>query len=390
MPLRVKKKMTPSSAVNYTFIDTQEALAAMAAGLADLARVAIDLEADSLYHFREKVCLIQIGSCRGNWIVDPLQLEDLSVLKPLFHREDVQKIFHGADYDIRSLYRDFGIEIRNLFDTELAGRFLGLRETGLDAVLQNRLGVSLDKKYQKKDWSKRPLPPEMIAYAAGDVFYLLPLAELLEAELVQKERLDWVQEECAILSTVRPPVSDNEPLFLRFRGAGRLGPRSLAVLEALLQLRKTLAEARDRPPFKIVGNDCLMKLAIEKPLELSQLEKLKILSVKQHRIYGRNFVETIEKTLLQPVDNLARYPRKRAPSIPPAIPKRVRALRAWRDARAKNWNIDPAMLLNKALMTTLALKNPLTSRELNKVTELKQWQKRALGNEIIRVLNKVR
>ncbi|KPJ78777.1 MAG: hypothetical protein AMJ54_02315, partial [Deltaproteobacteria bacterium SG8_13] len=224
-------------------------------------RLAVDLEADSMYHFQERVCLLQMATDRHQAVIDPLSIEDLSALKPMFNNPRLQKVFHGADYDVRSLYRDFQIEIRNLFDTQLASRFVGLKETGLEAVLQARFGVNLDKKYQRKDWSQRPLPPEMIAYAANDVRYLIELAEMLEEELRAKARLAWVQEECEHLSRVGPVHNGKEPLFLNFKGAGRLSPRSLAVLEALLQLRVALARKKDRPLFKVFSNKSLLTLA---------------------------------------------------------------------------------------------------------------------------------
>ena len=183
-----------------------------------------------MYHFREKVCLIQIATRHTSAVIDPLQINNLSVLKPVFKRTDILKVFHGADYDIRSLYRDFKISINNLFDTELACRFLGLKETGLEAVLKKRYNVRLNKKYQRKDWSKRPLPQEMIAYAAQDVRYLIPLAKSLQQELKNKRRLLWVEEECRHLSRVRPANNNTAPLFVGFKGAGKLGPRRISFI----------------------------------------------------------------------------------------------------------------------------------------------------------------
>jgi len=159
------------------------------------AAIAVDVEADSMYHFKEKVCLIQMATANVNVVIDPFVIKDLSALNPIFKRKDIQKIFHGADYDVRSLYRDFTISINNLFDTELASRFLGFPGTGLEAVLKKKFAITLDKKFQRKDWSKRPLPREMIAYAAEDARYLLPLARDLKAELKEKGRLSWVDEE---------------------------------------------------------------------------------------------------------------------------------------------------------------------------------------------------
>ena len=156
--------MSATQKVKYQIIDTVSRLENIAKAFENEKTVAVDLEADSMYHFREKVCLIQMATTQANVVIDPLLIHDLSPLKPIFSSPNIRKIIHGADYDVRSLYRDFGIEINNLFDTELACRFLGSRETGLDAVVQKLFQVKLNKKYQKKDWSKRPLPEKMIEY----------------------------------------------------------------------------------------------------------------------------------------------------------------------------------------------------------------------------------
>jgi ribonuclease D len=181
--------MNATSDINYKMIDSRHELENFVRIIETEKVVGVDLEADSMYHFKEKVCLIQMAAPNINVLIDPLAVEDLSLLKPIFKRSDICKIFHGADYDVRSLYRDFRITIDNLFDTELASRFLGFPETGLEAVLKKKFDVTLDKKFQRKDWSRRPLPPDMIAYAAEDARYLLPLAESLKAELDEKNQV---------------------------------------------------------------------------------------------------------------------------------------------------------------------------------------------------------
>ena len=206
---------------SFTIIDNQASLEDLAGILEEESIVACDLEADSMYHYREKVCLLQMAGNGESVVIDPLQVCDLSPLNPVFKNKRVCKVFHGSDYDVRSLNRDFAIEINNLFDTQLASMFLGERETSLGAVVSRRFGIQLDKRYQKKDWSQRPLPEGMIDYAASDVFHLIPLAHQLMTELDAKGRLEWVREECRYLAAVRPVTTDDEPLFLRCRGAGR-------------------------------------------------------------------------------------------------------------------------------------------------------------------------
>ena len=370
-------------------ITTRSELDRFATQLAKQRIIGVDLEADSMYHFREKVCLIQIATRRTTAVIDPLQIQNLAVLKSVFKRDDILKVFHGADYDIRSLYRDFKISINNLFDTELACRFLGFKETGLEAVLKTRYNVRLDKKYQRKDWSKRPLPQEMIAYAAKDVRYLIPLAKSLHQELKNKGRLSWVEEECRHLSKVRPTNNNSGPLFVGFKGAGKLGPRGLAVLEELLQMRKKVAQQQDKPLFRIIGNKSLLTLAEIRPSNLNRLRKTEILGSKQIDRYGKNVIAAVTRALQITPKNLPKYPRKTAPMVPAIVAKRVKELRIWRDQVARQLKVDPAIICTKALISAIAVQKPVTMGRLSKMKELKSWQVSEFGRDIINILNTV-
>lgn len=381
--------MDNKSALNYTIIDTKSVLAALARDLQKQEMIGVDLEADSLYHFKEKVCLIQIASENSNIVIDPLKIKDLSALKPVFKNRGVQKIFHGADYDIRSLYRDYKIAVYNLFDTQLACRFLGMGETSLEAVLKSRFDVHLNKKYQRKDWSQRPLPQEMIAYATEDARYLIPLAAELSAKLVKKGRMAWVEEECEYLSRVRPVSNDSLPLFVGFKGAGKLDPRSLATLETLLHFRKNIAQKKDRPLFKVIQNKSLLTIAAQNPRNIKQLENTQALSANQMKMYGQDIIKTLNAALKIPAEDLPTYPRKKAPSVKPDVGKRVKALRDWRNQQANRLDIDPALLFTNALISTIAVKNPVNLKSLSKIGELKSWQKNEFGASIVKILNRV-
>jgi ribonuclease D len=288
------------------------------------------------------------------------------------------------------LFRDFKIKIHNLFDTELASRFLGYPETGLEAVLKKKFDVALDKKFQRKDWSKRPLPAEMIAYAAADARYLLPLAKCLKAELNEKNRLEWVYEECEYLSKVRPASVNDRPIFMNFKGAGKLDSRSLAVLEALLGFRRKVARKKDKPLFRIFGNRPLMELTAKKPLNSKQLEKSGVLSAKQINMYGREILTAIQRAMDLPVEKLPVYPRKKAPRLSLAVAGRVKALRSWRDTQVRKLAIDPALICTKALISAIAVRRPLKVSELAAIKEMKNWQRKEFGPEIVNVLKQAR
>ncbi len=376
-------KRMDGNKLSYEWIETLPRLEGVARILGQARIIGVDLEADSLYHYFEKVCLIQIATESSSYVMDPLALKDLSALQPVFSNPCIRKVFHGADYDIRSLYRDFRLDVENLFDTQLACKFLGLRESGLEALLRSRFQVELNKKYQRADWSQRPLSPEMVEYAAMDGMYLIPLARMLEKELEEKNRLSWVEEECLLLSKVRFSPSNHGPLYLKVKGAHLLDPRSLAVLEALLEFRETQAQKSDLPPFKVLGNEPLLELATKKPLLPEELEAEKALSRRHVDRYGTRLLQEIHRAMAIPDEDLPVYPREERPDLPSSLRERVKTLKAWRERRAEDLGIEPGILLNNALINGLALKNPRSIEEMEEIPGLKKWRLTHFGREIL-------
>ena len=373
---------------SYRFIETVPELEQMARILGGEKIIGVDLEADSMYHYFEKVCLIQLATESHIFVVDPLAVKNLSSFRPVFADPGIRKVFHGSDYDIRSLYKDFGIEVNHLFDTQIACKFLGLRETGLEAVLRTKFQVTLDKKFQKKDWSARPLSLEMIEYAATDGMHLIPLARLLERELKDKGRLSWVEEECASLSKVRPNLPSSAPLYFRIKGADRLDPRSLAVLEALLQSRSALAEKMDLPPFKILGKEAIMEFVLQKPLTIEELGASGILSQKQKDRFGTRLLAKVQEAMAMREEDLPVYPRIVRVKVGAAVRRRIKALKAWRETRAEDLQLEPGVILNNALVQAVAEKNPRYLEDVEEVPGLKKWQRAVFGEDILAMLQK--
>ncbi|HUM63014.1 MAG TPA: ribonuclease D, partial [Anaerolineaceae bacterium] len=137
--------------------------------------LAIDTESNSLYAYRERVCLVQVSTPQTDYLVDPLALTDLSALGSLFADSRRQKIFHAAEYDILCLKRDYNFTFNNIFDTMIAARILSYPQVGLGNLLSAWFGIELEKKYQRADWGKRPLPQAMLDYARMDTHYLFDL-----------------------------------------------------------------------------------------------------------------------------------------------------------------------------------------------------------------------
>lgn len=372
----------------YQLIDTPLKLSDAVKEISSAQALAVDLEADSMFHYQEKVCLLQLAANGHTYLIDPLAVKDLSGLKTIFADPNRTKIFHGADYDIRSLYRDFRLEVTSLFDTEMACRFLGYNPSGLATVLNDRYGVAMDKRFQRKNWAMRPLPEEMLAYAAGDVAYLLPLANALKEELETKNRLTWVTEECEWLSRVRAPEKSDKPFYLKFKGAGTLDPRSLALLEAVLQTRDKIAADKDRPAYKVLDKRAVMALVETKPTTLKAMARTGALSTRQIELWGKQIVKKLKMAMALAEKELPRYPRTRRSRPPEKLTRRVSALKRWRKQLAQQLGLEPGLLVNNTLLTAIATIKPLQQKEFEVIEGMRQWQIKTFGDELRAILAK--
>jgi ribonuclease D len=262
----------PHSSLQSNLVATDARLAELLKKIEAADRVAIDIEADSLHSYREKLCLLQISapaaanpegfrrSCY-DFIVDPLAGLDLEPLRRALEPKEI--VLHGADYDLRMMRRGLNFTAQRIFDTVIAARLLGIREFSLAALVKRYFGLELPKGSQKANWARRPLPARMAEYAINDVHYLPPLAEKLEAELDRLQRRDWLRQSCQRAieqATVARVRKQDEPW--RIPGSGTLQGRAAVVVRALWEWRDREAEMADRPPFHILQNEKLLNAAV--------------------------------------------------------------------------------------------------------------------------------
>lgn len=369
--------------MNYTFIESDKQLEKLCQEFLKEEVIGVDLESDSLHCFREKICLIQVASRYRAFLIDPFKISNMTPFVRVLENPKINKIFHGADYDIRSLDRDYQVRVQNLFDTEIACRFLGIKERGLASLLKRYFNVTINKKFQKEDWSKRPLNEEMIAYSVEDVAYLLELQQILSPALEEKGRLSWAEEEFNILTQVRYENNHSSPLFEKFKGAGKLDNRTLAVLEKLLQMRLVLAQKKDRPLFKIISNASLMNLALTKPLTIENIVGTKALSPKQAEMYGKLCLTVIKEAMNMDEQELPVYPVKKRYIKDEQVEKRIKQLKKMREKYSRELDIEPGFLLNNALIEDIAIKNPNTLEDLENLNTIRDWQIEVLGETIL-------
>jgi ribonuclease D len=362
-----------------------------AAALDDLGRslegcraIGIDTESDSLYHHRDKVCLVQVATDRGDaFLIDTLAVRDLAPLAGAMADSRLVKVLHGADYDVTTLKRDFGFTFASLFDTMIAARLLGRTELGLLAVARDELGVTLTKTNQKDDWSRRPLTAQQEAYAVADVLHLVALRETLEAKLAAVERLDWLREECAAVAALEPLVRRREPdAYLGLKGAKRLPPRALAALRELHAWRERRAEETDLPPFKILGNEALLRLAELGPASEADLRQVPGVLPRLQRQAGP-LLDSVRRARDLPEAELPVVPRAPRPVVPDPVLRRIERLKAWRTRKGAELALDASVVLPQRLIDRLAEAAPADAADLASIEGLRQWRARAFGTELI-------
>lgn len=363
-----------------------ESVVAFAEELKQFPVIAVDLEADSMHCYQEKVCLLQFSTPERTVLIDPLADVDLSPLKPVLADNQIRKIFHAADYDIRCLARDFEIEINGLFDTMISCQFLGEEKVGLADALRKYFGVELDKQYQRADWAERPLKEGMIRYAAADTAHLHKLVDELEAQLHEKGRLEWVTEEFALMEKARFAPTGGL-LCLRFKGAGRLNGRQLAILEELLQWRDSEAHRRDCPLYKVIGNKPLLALSTTQPRGRQGLLGIEGMSPRLVERYSGALLKAITRGLKLPEEELPVFPRGERRVKDPSADKRMLQLKEWRKGIATELSIDPGVLINNAALEELSRRWPKSPEELAEMNILKNWQGKVLGEGIVAAIN---
>jgi ribonuclease D len=271
-----------------------------------------------------------------------------------------------------------------VFDSAIAGRFLGGRALGLDVLLETYLGVTLPPSRQKDDWSERPLSAAQLAYAAADVQHLFALKARLVEELARVGRLAWVEEECAALAAQPAPERPVDPdAWLGVKGARDLPPRSMAILRELWALREELARAADRPPFKILGEEVLLRVAQAGPRDIPALATIQGITPRVLGRWGGALLAAVERALALDDSALPVLPRHKRPVIPGAMSRRIEKLRRWRAAASERVGLEPGVLLPNRLITVIAEAAPRTLDELARVEGVRRWRVETLGAELL-------
>lgn len=380
----MSKESTPTNLEPYIWVNTSTALADLVATLAKTPIIAVDTESDSLHSYFTKVCLLQFSTPEVDYLVDPLTV-DIAPLGPIFASESVQKVFHAAEYDIISLKRDYQFTFANLFDTMLAARVLGWSQCGLQALLAQHFEVMLNKQFQRYNWGQRPLSPEALTYARLDTRYLLDLRRVQIEALEQRNRLREAHAAFKRVVRVEPTFKAFDPNdFWRVKGVRSVPPREQAIVRRLFILRDALAQKLDRPPFKVMHDSVLLRLAEVQPSQLADLTAIKGLGARLVKHHGADILNAITQGQADPTPRYQRKTNKKRPD--PKTLARYETLRQWRNTLASERGVEPDMIINNDALMGIARRNPSSSQGLKKLGILGEWQLETYGQILLSVL----
>lgn len=351
-------------------------------------RVAVDTEAASFHRYRDRIYLVQCSTDRETALVDPLAIPDLAPLGSLLADPNVEKVFHDADYDLRTIDRDYGFRTVRLFDTRIAAQLAGEPAIGLAALLEKYAGVKLAKEHQKADWSQRPLPAPMLAYAAADTHHLLALRDALDQRLRALGRASWAAEEFVQLEALRWTGASgaDSDAFLRVKGAKGLRPRSLAAFRELQRWRETVAAREDKAPFRIIGNDALLAVSRALPSAAAELGHVRELPASLARRHGPALLDAVARARALPDSDLPRPERPARPQKDPGFDERLERLKAARNRVASELGIDAGVLCGRTTLEAVARARPNDRAGLGHITELRRWQVDILGDALLAAL----
>lgn len=372
---------------HYELITGQEALSNGIAGLSASSIIALDTEASSFHRYREQVCLVQLSTRDRTWLIDPLALPDLTSLGALLVDKAMEVVIHDADYDLRILAKYHGIRVENVFDTLVAAELLNEPEIGLASLLLKYQGIKVDKRFQKADWSKRPLPPDMLAYAAGDTSHLIALRDVLKEKLIAKDRWAWAEEEFSLLTDApfNLPV-DDEPGFLKLKNAKVLKPHQLAILREVHGLRERIAEQMDRAPFMVIGNEALIGLATEPPASVKDFSHRKGVGERLAQRHGREFIAAVKRGQELPKEQWPHVPRGKRWPRDPDYDDRVKRLKQVRDKLTTEHDLRLGIVASNQMLSDIARTLPGDIGALAALPGIRRYQVEHFGLELLKAL----
>ena len=350
--------------------------------------IGVDTEANSFFAYHERLCLMQVSTDSQDWILDPFALgDDIQIMAPLLADPEVIKIFHAAEFDLMLIKKDMGVEVKGMFDTQVAMTFLRHQKTGLAALIESYYGIKLSKDEQRSNWGKRPLSDKQIAYARIDTHFLVDLYNKLVPELEEQNMAGAAYGEFdRQMREILIPAANNPDRYLKLKGAKKLDSSQLAKLQVVFEWREDTASKKDVPPFKVMSNQGLIGIAETNPRSIKELAEIKGVGWKIAKRIGDKIFKLLGSVEGKTVEFQAKKVSKEERRARQIRRDNADALKAWRTTAANELDLPSERLIHRRQLEEIAYVLPQTSEELNKVVQLNDWQREQFEASLLSTL----
>lgn len=302
----------PKSSNETNLIGSQARFDALCDEIARLGVAAFDTEFVSESYYRPKLCLVQLATPEGAYLVDPLAVPDLSRWWQLMADDTTTIIVHGGREEIRFCQRFGGALPQKLIDVQVAE---GLLSRGYPLAYKNLVpkvtGKNVSSHETRSDWERRPLAPKQLEYAVEDVQFLVEIWRRQEASLKKQGRLEWAHAEFARLIEQVQSEQDREG-WRRLSGVQRFSAKEQVVARALYEWRERTAELYDKPPRVLFRDDMLMELIRRQPKSVHDMNLTRGMQRRDYQSFAQEIVDTIREALALPQEEWPKFPSSRS------------------------------------------------------------------------------
>lgn len=362
-----------------TLINSSAEMDELVAQLSAIKLIAVDTEFQRETTYYPQLALVQIATENIVACIDPLAFDAKPALQKILLDENVIKIFHSCSQDLEVLYYYLGSIPGSIYDTQIANALLSEhQQIGYASLVENELGIELDKSQTRTNWLQRPLTEKQIQYAGDDVFYLYQLHNILDKKLQTKDRQAWFIEECSALASDETDFQvAPDKLWKRVKHATRLPRSKLAVVQAIAVWREQLAQSNDKIRRRIFSDDVIIQLAESPPENINALTKI---VDRQHQ-----FTNEAKNALLETIITAAKttqdeWPDNRFNALEGDQKKLLKELQIIVNTKAEELGISSTLLFARKELEKLILE---TSHITNHQSG---WRQECIGKKLTELI----
>lgn len=363
----------------FIWIDNAEEFAIHLPALLETKYIAIDLEADNQHLYKEQICLLQLSTDNNNYLIDTLNFKEIQGLQEVFLNKDIVKIIHDLEFDLRILSKDYGFEFVNLFDTKMAAELGQEEKCGLSSLLEKHFGLKLNKKYQKANWTKRPLDEEMLQYSINDSYYLHDLMNIQIKNLKELDRLGWLEEECQLRENykfIEPPY----PEYFQIRDSNKLKRKQLNLFVVIYNLREEIAKTKNISRYQILSNKNLMAISYAYPTEKSQKDLKGLI----RREYVSTFTPLVQEAYLQVErQKEIQHPNKKSKNRS-FVKSNIQKIKFWRMETSEKISVPAVYIWPTEAIEYIANNPDCLSEGIEKLPGIRQWQINEISSSFLK------